>query len=58
MTSDFLPDHDYSDYLVDQYQDLLSICNATVTNLTIRAVPNYDYAPGTYDGYVLNANDT
>lgn len=58
MTSSFLPDSDYSEYLVDQYQDMITICGANLTNFTIRALPYYEYAPNTYDGYPMNANDT
>ena len=43
LNSPYLPDHDYSDYLIQQYQDILDVCNATQTmpELVIRAPPDY-----------------
>ena len=43
LISPYLPDHDYSDYLIKQYQDILDVCNATnnMPELIIRAPPNY-----------------
>lgn len=43
VTSPYLPDHEYSDYLIDQYQDILDICDAAnnMPELVIRAPPNY-----------------
>ncbi|KAI5244029.1 hypothetical protein E4T43_03970 [Aureobasidium subglaciale] len=45
-TSQYLPDHDFSDYLIAQYQDILDVCNATedFPELLIRAPPNYAVA--------------
>lgn len=42
-TSQYLPDQDYSDYLIAQYQDILDVCNATdqYPELLIRMPPNY-----------------
>jgi hypothetical protein len=58
MTSAYLPDSDYSDYLVVQYQDMLDICGASVTNFTIRALPYYQDAPGTYNDEPIASNTT
>jgi LysM repeat protein len=43
LSSPYLPDHDYSDYLVSQYQDILDVCNYTnnIPQLVIQAQPNY-----------------
>ena len=43
LNSSYLPNHDYSDYLIQQYQDIFDVCNATQTmpELVIRASPNY-----------------
>ena len=43
LISPYLPDHDFSDYLIEQYQDILDICNATnnMPELIIRDPPNY-----------------
>ena len=50
VASPYLPDLDYSDYLVSQYFDIVDVCAAKMPDLLIRALPYYDYAPGTYDG--------
>lgn len=46
LLSPFLPDHDFSDYLIEQYQDILDVCNATdnMPELIIRALPDYETA--------------
>ena len=46
LTSPYLPDHDYSDYLIGQYQDILDVCNYTnrMPDLVIRVPPNYTTA--------------
>ncbi|KAL9004719.1 MAG: hypothetical protein Q9188_002471 [Gyalolechia gomerana] len=46
LTSPYLPDHDYSDYLIQQYQDILDVCNATNNKpeLVIRIPPDYPAA--------------
>ncbi|KAF8847799.1 hypothetical protein BDZ45DRAFT_698908 [Acephala macrosclerotiorum] len=43
LISPYLPDHDYSDYLIEQYQDILDVCNYTdnMPELVIRAPPVY-----------------
>lgn len=43
LTSPYLPDHDYSDYLISQYQDILDVCNYTnrMPELVIRVPPDY-----------------
>ena len=41
MSSPYLPDSDYSDYLVSQYQDILDVCKATMPELIIRNLPSY-----------------
>lgn len=42
-TSQYLPEDDFSDYLITQYQDILDVCNATdnYPELLIRLPPNY-----------------
>ncbi|CZR67061.1 uncharacterized protein PAC_16960 [Phialocephala subalpina] len=45
VTSPYLADSDHSDYLVDQLQDIGDICNTTIPNITIRALPSYVTAP-------------
>lgn len=45
MSSPYLPDSDYSDYLVGQYQDILDVCKATMPELIIRDIPSYVDAP-------------
>ena len=50
MSSPYLPDSDYSDYLVAQYQDMLDVCNASMPELVVRALPYYQDAPGMYGG--------
>lgn len=46
INSLYLPDTDYSDYLIDQYQDILDVCNVTnVPDTIIRPLPNYPQAP-------------
>ena len=47
MSSPYLPDADYSDYLVAQYQDILDVCKATMPELVIRDLPFYGDAPVT-----------
>ena len=43
LNSPYLPDHEYSDYLIQQYQDILDVCNATqnMPELVIRVPPKY-----------------
>jgi hypothetical protein len=45
INSPFLPDSDYSDYLIQQYQDIKVVCNVTMPDSLIRALPNYSAAP-------------
>ena len=45
MSSPYLPDSDYSDYLVAQYQDILDVCKAPMPELIIRDIPSYGDAP-------------
>ncbi|KAL8699133.1 MAG: hypothetical protein Q9201_006182 [Fulgogasparrea decipioides] len=46
LTSPYLPEHDYSDYLIGQYQDILDVCNYTnkMPELVIRVPPDYTTA--------------
>jgi hypothetical protein len=42
ISSQFLPDEDHSDYLVEQFQDIQEVCQTTiVTEVMTRALPNY-----------------
>lgn len=50
VASPYLPDLDYSDYLVSQYFDIVDVCGVDMPDLLVRALPYYDYTPGTYDG--------
>ena len=45
INSPFLPDADESDYLIEQYQDMIDLCNATMPLSLIRALPSYPVAP-------------
>ncbi|KAK0117167.1 hypothetical protein ONS96_013000 [Cadophora gregata f. sp. sojae] len=47
LNSLFLPDTDYSDYLIAQYQDIQDICQVKMPETIIRALPNYPLAPNT-----------
>ena len=49
VASPFLPDLDYSDYLVDQYFDIVDVCQAQMPDLLVRQLPYYDYTPGFLD---------
>ena len=48
MSSPYLPDSDYSDYLVAQYQDILDVCKAEMPELVIRSLPFYGDAQVTF----------
>lgn len=52
LSSDYLPDADYSEYLVDQFQDIQDVCSTTIGNLSTRAF--YAYPAAT----ILVANAT
>lgn len=43
LISPYLPNHDYSDYLISQYQDILDVCKYAnkIPELVIQAPPNY-----------------
>ncbi|KAI0206818.1 LysM domain-containing protein [Astrocystis sublimbata] len=43
VTSDFLPDTDFSDYLVNEFQDVQNVCQTTVGELVTRIVPGYPH---------------
>ncbi|SMR55634.1 unnamed protein product [Zymoseptoria tritici ST99CH_1E4] len=45
LSSQFLPDNDNSDWLAEQYLDMTDICNATLPEVVIRALPDYAMAP-------------
>ncbi|KAI1080828.1 hypothetical protein F5B20DRAFT_570266 [Whalleya microplaca] len=45
VTSPFLIDFDHSDYLVDQLQDIVDICNTSIPDITLRAPQTYPAAP-------------
>jgi hypothetical protein len=48
VNSLYLPDTDYSDFLIDQYQDILDVCNVTnVPETIVRPLPGYPQAPNT-----------
>lgn len=43
LISPYLPNQDYSDYLISQYQDILDVCDyaSNIPELVIQALPNY-----------------
>ncbi|KAI0437595.1 hypothetical protein F4803DRAFT_555865 [Xylaria telfairii] len=45
VTSEFLPDSDHSDYLIDQLFDIQDICNVSLPEFTVRLPIFYDTAP-------------
>ncbi|THY54577.1 hypothetical protein D6C97_05682 [Aureobasidium pullulans] len=45
VTSPYLDDSDQSDFLVSQLQDIGDVCNITIPEITIRALPSYADAP-------------
>ena len=58
IVSPFLPDTDYSEYLVDQIQDVGDICSTTIPNITTRALPSYDTAPFPTSQYFGNISSS
>ncbi|KAH8900561.1 hypothetical protein GQ53DRAFT_835550 [Thozetella sp. PMI_491] len=48
LASPYLPDVDQSDFMVEQWYDILDVCNANASmpELIVRAVPYYASAPG------------
>jgi hypothetical protein len=48
LASPYLPDVDHSDYLVEQWFDMLDVCeaNSSMPELVVRSRPFYDSAPG------------
>ncbi|EGP85831.1 uncharacterized protein MYCGRDRAFT_45634, partial [Zymoseptoria tritici IPO323] len=45
LSSEFLPDDDRSDWLMAQYLDITHLCNITMPEPIIRALPEYALAP-------------
>ena len=45
VTSPFLIDSDYADYLVDQLQDIGDVCNTSIPAITVRAPQTFPPAP-------------
>ncbi|KAI2465892.1 hypothetical protein F4781DRAFT_374999 [Annulohypoxylon bovei var. microspora] len=45
VTSSYLEDSDYSDYLVGQLQDIADICSTSLPDITVRQLPTYEVAP-------------
>jgi len=41
VTSEFLQDTDFGDYLVDEFQDIQNVCQTTVGELVTRVIPGY-----------------
>jgi hypothetical protein len=56
LASPYLPDVDQSDYMVDQWFDILDVCNATTSmpDLLVRTLPFYQWAPGESQNWVEN----
>ena len=57
ISSPYLPDSDYSDYLISQYQDIIDVCNATMPDLVIRAPPQYENALPPVPGFNFGTNN-
>ncbi|KAL8784862.1 MAG: hypothetical protein Q9195_008879 [Heterodermia aff. obscurata] len=57
VASPYLPDLDYSDYLVGQYFDIVDVCQAQMPDLLVRLLPYYDYTPGFLDS-TLETSDS
>jgi len=55
INSPFLPDTDYSDYLIDQYQDIQDVCNVRMPDTLVRTLPEYVLAPS--PTYLLPGTD-
>lgn len=55
VTSDFLQDTDYGDYLINEFQDIQNVCKKTVGELTVRVLPGY---PELSDGPELGKTTT
>ncbi|KAI1109681.1 hypothetical protein F5Y14DRAFT_444510 [Nemania sp. NC0429] len=45
INSLFLPDTDHSDYLIEQYQDIQDVCQMSMPETVVRALPSYASAP-------------
>jgi hypothetical protein len=60
VISPYLPDHDFSDYLIGEYLDILDVCNYTnaMPELIIRALPDYSTAVPLPVNLTDVANDT
>ncbi|CAK7203034.1 hypothetical protein SEUCBS139899_005763 [Sporothrix eucalyptigena] len=59
LASPYLADLDHSDYLIQQYYDILGVCNIThMPDLLVRERPDYDDAPGFLDGLPINGSST
>ena len=56
LASPYLPDLDQSDYLVEQWFDILDVCNAisSMPDLLVRSLPFYQWAPGYSQNWVAN----
>lgn len=52
INSPFLPATDYSDFLIEQYQDIQDVCNFTVTSPVVAIRPNPSYAPAPAPSYL------
>ncbi|KAI0013673.1 peptidoglycan-binding protein [Xylariaceae sp. FL0662B] len=50
MASPYLPDLDASDYHLEQYIDIVDVCKATMPELQVRILPQYDNIAGVWDG--------
>ena len=57
VASPYLPDLDYSDYLVSQYFDIVDVCEVEMSDLLVQALPYYSYASGIYDGLPDGSNN-
>ena len=58
IASPYLPDLDQSDYLIEQWFDILDVCNATsrMPDLLVRSLPYYQWTPGQEENWVANTS--
>ncbi|KAF2147915.1 carbohydrate-binding module family 18 protein [Myriangium duriaei CBS 260.36] len=56
VASPYLPDLDYSDYLVEQYYDIIDVCNKQMPDLIVRLTDSYPDAPGFLGSLPINTS--
>lgn len=58
VASPYLPVLDHSDYLIDQYLDIVDVCDAKMPELFVRIPPWYEYADNSWNSSQPQPNDT